>query len=51
MAKTTSKNKWITSGNPDKIEPKNDGWREINKSGYNNEVLTGNSLIDNAGIW
>lgn len=51
MAKTNFKEKWISNGNPDEIQPANDGWIEKNIAGYNSEVLTGNSLIDNAGIW
>ena len=59
MKKKKSENKtnqeWITSGNPGKFPKPNDGWETKNKNEFissgNASYKTGNTLIDNAGLW
>ena len=59
MKKKKSENKtnqeWITSGNPGKFPKPNDGWKTKNTNGFissgNASYKTGNTLIDNAGLW
>jgi hypothetical protein len=42
---------WIDNGHPGEFTKPNDGWDIKKSQGNNSEVLTGNPLIDNAGIW